>query len=174
MKRILCIATLLFCMSFAGSAMTQDKSKSTTHTFAGFNYQGDVGFLFGTGQTVGRVTIVPFARFSIDSTLTDELRFKKTFGAETIIWMLRAKQIKLGLIASVFTLDWLDNQEESIGTYITQSAGLSLHWQIVDGFALNVAAKGKAQLFQRKTSYRDRFAIYVVAVTDKLAFLKLF
>lgn len=182
MKRILCIATLLFCMSFAGSVMSQiemtteapQKDEVKTFTFAGVNYQGDFGFVFGTGQTFGRVTILPYARFSLDSTLTDEIRFKKTFGTETIIWLYRQPTFQLGLVATLFTLDWLENQEQPIGTFVSQSAGPSLHWVFTDGLALNVTAKIKAQLFATQTSYEDRWAIYVILVTDKLTFLKLF
>ena len=173
MKRVLFIVTLLFCMTFAGSATAQNDS-STTFTFAGFNYQGDVGVVFGTGQTFGRVTVVPFARFSIDSTVTEEIRFKKTFGAETIIWLYRTKNMRFGLIGSLANLDWLENQTEAIGVYVSQAAGASLHWYVTDDFALNFSARGKTNLFSSETLYQPRFDFYLVAVTNKLDFLKLF
>lgn len=171
MKRLLLTIMILACLT--GQAMTQDDG-AQTFTFAGLNYQGDLGFVFGTGQTFGNVTVTPFVRFSIDSTLTDELRFTKTLGAETIIWLHRTPKIRFGLIATLANLDWLENQDESIGAYFSQSAGASFYWQIADGIGASLSAKGKAQLFQSDTLYKDKFSIYLIFVTDKLKFLKFF
>ena len=55
--------------------------------YGGINHEGNYGVFFGTGHTVGKVSIMPYARFSFDSTLQEGIRIKRAFGAETAIWV---------------------------------------------------------------------------------------
>ena len=161
MKRLfLCVAALLL---FSTAAIAQDEpievvqttSEPSTFFFGGVNHEAENwGVFFGVGQRVGRVTLIPYARYTIDST-AEELRFSKTFGAETIIWLYRTDKFKAGLLASALNLDWIDNQEETVGTYFSQSGGLDLFWRASNDFALNLHLKYKTQLFNKDTLFDD-------------------
>ena len=136
--------------------------------YGGINHEGNYGVFFGTGHTVGKVSIMPYARFSFDSTLQEGIRIKRAFGAETAIWVFHKPNLKFGLLASVFNVDWLDNQDRFIGAYISQSAGVIGHYQMSDRFGVAGWIKGKAQIFKQDTSYKDNITFGIALVTDKL------
>lgn len=153
-KLFLCVAALLL---FSTAAIAQDEpiGEPSTFFFGGVNHEAENwGIYFGVGQRIGRVLLIPYARYTIDSTAED-LRFSKTLGTETIIWIYRGDKFKAGLLASVFNLDWIDNQEETVGTYFSQSGGFDLYWQASKDFALNLHVKYKTQLFNSDTLFDD-------------------
>jgi len=159
MKRILFVSVSAFCLCFAGQATSEDHIAST-FLFGGVNYEGNLGLFGGVGQEIGRVDIIPYARWSLDSTLSHGgFRLKKTFGAETIIWLQRTEQFKFGVLASVFNLDWIENQEEPIGTYISQAGGAAVYWQPHSRFAIILYGKMKTQLLAKDTLYPNNFNI---------------
>ena len=160
MRKILLTMALL--LMFSGV------SKADDLIYGGINYEGNYGVFFGTGHTVGKVSIMPYARFSFDSTLQEGTRIKRAIGAETAIWVFHKPNYKFGLLASVFNVDWLDNQERFIGAYISQSAGVIGHYQMSDRFGVAGWIKGKAQIFKQDTSYKDNITFGIALVTDKL------
>ena len=160
MRKILLTMALL--LMFSGA------SKADDLIYGGINYEGNYGVFFGTGHTVGKVSIMPYARFSFDSTLQEGTRIKKAIGAETAIWVFHKPNYRFGLLASVFNVDWLDNQDRFIGAYISQSAGVIGHYQMSDRFGVAGWIKGKAQIFKQDTSYKDNITFGIALVTDKL------
>ncbi len=144
--------------------------KADDIAFGGVNYEGNVGVLFGVGHTIGKVigrsvSVMPYYRFSVDSTLQDETRFRQSVGIETAIWLYQKGEWKFGLLASLPNLDWVDNQEEAIGTYFSGGGGFTLHWW---GGKFGLAFWGKLKTdFKTTTSYNDLKSFGVVAFTKK-------
>ena len=163
MKKILIFVTALAIM-----LAVPDSPKADDLIYGGINYEGNYGVFLGTGHTVGKVSIMPYARFSFDSKLQEGTRIKKAIGAETAIWIFHKPNYKFGLLASVFNVDWLDNQERFIGAYISQSAGVIGHYQMSERFGVAGWIKAKAQIFKQDTSYKDNVTFGIALVTDKL------
>lgn len=153
MKRLLlCLATVLL---LSNVATAQDEQEQNTFVFGGVNHEAENWGVFGgVMQNFGRVTVAPYVRYTIDST-AEELRFSKSFGAETIIWLYRTKTVRAGLLASALNLVWVDNQEETVGTYFSQSAGFDIYWQMSADIGLNFHLKYKTQLFDKDTLFDD-------------------
>ena len=139
--------------------------KADDKAFVGVNYEGNWGLLGGFEHTFGKVTAMPFYRLSIDSTLQDDIRFKQSTGIETSIWLYKTGEWKLGLTASPFTFDWIDNQEESIGTYWSGSGGLAVDYLGKDvGFRALVRVKTD---FKTESLYNDLYSFTLVATFDR-------
>ena len=161
MKKLL-LATMAVLLLMGGV------SKADDLFYGGINYEGNYGVFFGTGHTVGKVSIMPYARFSFDSTLQDGTRIKKALGAETALWIFHKPNYKFGLLASVLNVDWLDRQDEFIGTYVSQSAGFIWLYQVSDRFGVSGWLKAKAQIFKQDTEYKDNVTFGLALVTNKL------
>lgn len=139
--------------------------KADDIAFAGVNYEGNVGVLFGLGHTIGKVSVMPYYRFSVDSTLQDETRFAKSTGLETAIWLYQSGKWQFGLLASPLNIDWIDNQEKPIGAYLSSSGGFTLRWW---GGKYGLALWGKLKTdFKTTTSYNDLKSFGIVAFTKK-------
>ena len=145
-------------------------ARSDDIAFLGTNYEGNVGFVFGLGHTVGKVggrsvSVMPYYRFSVDSTLQDGTRFVKSTGVETAIWLYQSGEWKFGLLASPFNIDWIDSQQESLGAYLSGSAGLTARWW---GGKYGFAFWGKLKTdYRTTTSYNDLKSFGIVAFTKK-------
>lgn len=160
MKKILIFVTALAIMLAVPYSLKADDK-----VFAGFNYEGNWGVLGGFGHTFGPVTTMPFYRLSIDSTLQDGIRFQKSTGIETSMWLYKKGEWKFGLTASPFTLDWIDKQDESIGTYWSQSGGFAVDYTGKDvGFRF--WAKVKTD-FRTESLYTDLYSFGAVATFDR-------
>ena len=164
MKKLLILTIALAVLAIPHSPKADDIA------FGGVNYEGNVGFLFGIGHTFGKVggrsvSVMPYYRFSIDSTLQDETRFTKSTGIETAIWLYQSGDWKFGLLASPFNVDWIDNQEGSLGAYLSGSGGLTLRWW---GGKYGLALWGKLKTdFKTTTSYNDLKSFGMMVFTKK-------
>lgn len=161
MKLKLLSMVLVLFLAGAGDSCADDIA------FAGVNYEGNYGVFFGIGHAIGPISTWPYARFSIDSTVQDELRLTKSVGVETIVWLYQTAKFKAGLLASPLNLDWIDNQEQSVGTYWSQSVGFGFHWQVSEQFGLTGLFKGKTQLFSSGTIYPDDITAGIALSTKK-------
>lgn len=160
MKKLLIFVTALAIMLAVPYSLKADDL-----AFAGLNYEGNVGVVFGVGHTIGKVSVMPYYRFSVDSTLQDETRFQRSTGIETALWLYQSGKWKFGLLASPFTIDWIDKQDEAIGTYFSGSAGFTVRWW---GAKFGLAFWGKLKTdFKTTTSYNDLKSFGVVLITKK-------
>ncbi len=157
MKKLL----LIICaVALVGSVQAE------TRVFAGANYVGNWGAIFGVEQSItSKITITPFGRYSIDSTLTDEIRFQKSTGIETMAWLYSTGEWKFGLTASPMTIDWIEGAEKEIGVYWSQSGGFAVDWK---GKNLGFRFWGKVKTdFKTATSYNDLKEFGAIAVINK-------
>ena len=139
--------------------------KADDIAFLGTNYEGNVGIVLGLGHTIGKVSVMPYYRFSVDSTLQDETRFAKSTGVETTIWLYQSGEWQFGLLASPFNIDWIDNQQETIGAYLSGGAGFYARWW---GGKYGLAFWGKLKTdYRTSTSYNDLKSFGIVAFTKK-------
>lgn len=140
--------------------------KAETRVFGGFNYVGNWGAIFGVEQSIsGKITLTPFGRYSIDSTITDGVRFKRSAGIETMAWLYSPGQWRFGLTASPLTVDWIDKPDENIGVYWGGSGGFAVDWK-----GANLGFRGWAKVktdFKTATSYKDLSEFGLIAVINK-------
>ena len=159
MKKTLIFVIASAIMLAAGTLNANDK------VFVGVNYEGNWGLLGGFGHTFGAVTTMPFYRLSIDSTLQDGIRFKQSTGIVTSVWLYKKGEWQFGLTASPFTFDWIDKQEEAIGTYWSGSGGFAVDYTGKDvGFRF--WAKVKTD-FKTESLYNDLYSFGAVATFDR-------
>lgn len=159
MKKFLVFTIALVLLALPYSSRADDIA------FGGVNYEGNVGVLFGLGHTIGRVSVMPYYRFSVDSTLQDETRFNRSTGLETAIWLYQSGEWKFGLLASPLNIDWIDSQEEPIGVYLSGSGGFTLRWW---GGQYGLAFWGKVKTdYKTISSYKDLKSFGVVVFTKK-------
>lgn len=156
MKKLFISLVLAFALMFS---MGSTNALANDLLYIGANYEGNYGLFFGTGHTVGKVVLMPYVRFSIDSTIEEDTktRFTKSLGLETAIFLYDKPKYKLGLIASLANVDWVDRQEDPLGTYFTQSAGIIGSYHFSEMFSLAGWAKGKTQLFVSDTEYPEGY-----------------
>lgn len=161
MKLKILITALALCL------LTMSAPKADDIVFGGLSYESGLSGFAGIGHTMGRVSIWPYGSVSMDSTLEGGLRLTKSAGVETIIWLYQKPKLKGGLIGSAFNLDWIDNQEKSIGAYWSQSIGFAVNWQAFDEVAVTLIVKEKFQPFSGDTLYPDDLTFALSISTKK-------
>lgn len=172
MKKLFISLVLAIALMFSIGASDTEASDLL---YLGFNYEGNYGIFVGTGHSLGKVSIMPYARLSIDSTLTEDTktRFTHSVGVETAIFLFEKPKYKFGLMASFANVDWVDKQSEPLGTYITQSAGIIGSYRFSEKFSLAGWFKGKTQLFASDTEYPKAFNAGVAATIHNFDLAKL-
>lgn len=174
MKKLFISLMLVTAMILGGSFMNSGNASANDLLYLGVNYEGNYGLFFGTGHTVGKVAIMPYVRYSIDSTLKDDkTRFKQSVGFETAIFLYDRPKYKLGLMAGLLNVDWVEKQNEPLGTYIPQSAGVIGSYHFSEKFSLAGWLKGKTQLFVSNTEYPKGFNVGLALVVRDFDLAKL-
>ena len=172
MKKLFISLILAFAIVLSGGLSSNISASDLL--YLGANYEGNYGLFFGTGHTVGKVAIMPYVRYSIDSTLKDDkTRFKQSVGLETAIFLYDRPKYKLGLMAGLLNVDWVEKQNEPLGTYIPQSAGIIGSYHFSEKLSFAGWLKGKTMLFSPHSVYPKSFNVGLALVVRNFDLAKL-
>lgn len=166
-RRIIMPLLLILCLVPMSWAQTSNNNQ-TPFTLGGLSWEGNLGFVFGQGYTLGKISVVPNVRFALDSTFSSlGVSNEQSVGLDIIAWLMRGNSYRFGVIVNPAKVDWLQFVDLSTGTYMSQSLGVEFIKDFTQTVGVSLWGKGTAQILKARTKFQDRLSGGVAIVIRK-------
>lgn len=154
MKKLLAILALVFCVG----AATAQEAPSNNIGYLGYNFEGNHGVFVGLGVSVGKVSVYPYTRIGFDQSL-EGVTFSKSTGIEVAYFAFNGVNWRVGLLANVAEVNWLEAQDQELGVYLSQTGGLIGAYDLTANIGVAGWLKARSQLFETGTAFKDRVTV---------------
>lgn len=156
---ILTIALSLMLLWHPGDSDAQELTR-TNIGYLGVDHDDGYGVTLGIGFTIGKGSLLPYARFSADTAIVKEgeVGYSKTVGIEFAWWMFEGINWKLGLLGDPANIDWVQIQGESEEIIIGQALGLIGTYNFAEQYGIAGWVKLKSQWFDESEVYGRRLS----------------